>query len=147
MRHPMSTTTTPPWLIRMLTEQGHISDTGLTRNATIRTHKPCHHPTLAGIDDIGFDTWCDLAELHPQGEANALLDGRWTFDLYASRLLCHRTPNRITHAPAGQHHTRDYRPVFAEHRCHQPIPATWAIPPTPAPTSPPPSQEETSCPF
>ena len=143
----MTTATMPRWLTKMLLDKGVISEHGLTRNAAIRTHKPCRIPTLAGIDDTGFDTWCDLAELDPHGEAHALLDGRLTYDLYAGRLLCHRTPSRITHAPAGQARTRDDRPVFAEHRCHHPIPATWCVPPLPAQPTPPATPSSQEAPF
>lgn len=119
---------TAPWLTELLTAKGILSEQGLTRTARIRTHKPCHMPCLAGIDDNGLDTWCDLAELHPHGEAHALLEDRWTYDL-AGTQLCHRNAGRITWQPAA---TPGGRPVFAQHHCHDPIPATWTVPPQPA---------------
>lgn len=128
---------TAPWLTQMLLDKGVMSQAGLTRNAAIRTHKPCRTPCLAGIDDIGYDTWCDLGELTPTGEVNALLEDRRTFDLHAQRLLCRRFASRIAYAPAG----RDTgRPVFAEHRCDAPIPDAWRQPPPPRTPTPPRSE-------
>jgi hypothetical protein len=103
-------------------------------------------PTLAGIDDLGLDTWCDLGELTPHGEAHALLDSRWTYEL-ADPQLVHRTTIHITWQPAA---TSGRRPVFAQHRCHAPIPAAWTIP-SPAPqratTAQPTTPEDATCPF
>lgn len=124
----MTATAMPRWLQDMLIAKGAISETGLTRTAGIRTHKPCRMPTLAGYDadTCAFDTWCDLAELTTAGEVHALLDGRHTYELDINRL--HRRDHWIISGrPAGGR-----TPVFAEHRCHQPIPATWTVPPQPA---------------
>ena len=138
-----TTTPMPNWLRATLIDKGILTDTGLTRTARIHTHRPCHMPTLAAIDDHGLDTWCDLAELTTTGELHALLTGRPTWDLHATRTLCARsTPRRIAYWPAG---TPDH-PVFAEHRCHHPIPNTWTVPPTPQPATPPTTKDD-ECPF
>ncbi|MDP1877991.1 MAG: hypothetical protein Q8M17_10610 [Actinomycetota bacterium] len=137
-----STTPMPAWLRSMLQAKGVISETGLTRNAGIRTHRPCHAACIAGIDDNGFDTWTDPTELTPTGELQALLDGRRTWDLHAHRALTLRTSISIQHRPAGN----PARPVLAQHRCHQPIPSSWAMPPW-EPLAAPPSTEDDECPF
>lgn len=122
--------TMPRWLTDMLIAKGAMSETGLTWRAGIRTHRLCRMPCLAGIDDNGLDTWCDLGELHSSGEAHALLEGRWTYDLHAGTQLCYRNADRIAWQPAGT----GRNPVLAEHRCQHPIPAAWTMPPQPAAT-------------
>jgi hypothetical protein len=138
-----TTTTMPEWLKTMLIDQGRLSETGLTRRARIRTHKPCHLPTLAGYDadTCALDTWCDLAELTLAGEVHALLAGRTTYELTTERLY-RRDRWTITGRPAGR-----MTPVFAEHRCHAPIPATWAVPPLPAQPAPPATPSSQEAPF
>jgi hypothetical protein len=139
----MTTQTQPRWLTDMLIAKGAMSESGLTRTARIRTHKPCHLPTLAGYDNdtCALDTWCDLAELTLAGEVHALLAGRTTYELATERLY-RRDHWTITGRPAGGR-----TPVFAEHQCHAPIPATWAITRPPAPPAKTISQEEATCPF
>ena len=120
-----------PWLRSMLVDKGVMSESGLTRRAHIRTHRGCGLPTLSGICDIGFDTWCELAELTSAGEAEALLAGRRTYELYAGRSLYIRDRWTISSRPAGG----DRHPVLAEHRCGEQLPADWILqrPETPAP--------------
>ncbi len=108
-----------------------MSEGGLTRRAKVLEHRPCHFPTLAGLDAdrCALDAWCDLGQLTLEGEALALLDGRRTYELHGSRLSLRDRWN-IPGRPA------DRQPVFAEHRCHPPIPASWCIPHRPAPPAP-----------
>ncbi len=125
MRHPMTSTPMPPWLRSMLEAKGVISAQGLTSKARIHTHRPCGIPTLAGFDNhtAALDAWCDLAQLSPTGEALALLDNRRTYRLWNGTELRRRDRWTIPGHPPTEN-----LPVFAEHRCHQPIPATWTIP-------------------
>lgn len=118
----------PAWMRQMLIDKGVLTEQGLSRKARIRTHRGCPIPVLAGIDsDIaGLDAWCDLGELHAYGEAMALLSGRRTYELRGGR-LGHRDKWQISGKPAG---TTRY-PVFAEHRCHDPIPTDWIQPSKP----------------
>lgn len=116
---------TDRWLAEMLVAKGVMSESGLLFRAGVRTHRPCRRACLAGIDDSGLDTWCDLRELSRDGELHALLAGRRTWDLYAGRGLTIRRSSAIAYRPAGDRR----RPVFAEHRCHQPLPADWCLPP------------------
>ena len=114
----------------LLVGKGVLSEAGLTRRAKLTSHPPCHFPTLAGLDSdrAAIDAWCDLGELTLQGEALALLDSRRTYELHAGR-LSPRDRWQIGGRPAG----KSRWPVFAEHRCHDPIPAAWCIPHLPAP--------------
>lgn len=112
-----------PWLRSMLIDKGVMSESGLTRRAHVRTHRGCGLPTLSGICDIGFDAWCDLAELTAIGEAEALLAGRRTYELYAGRSLYSRDRWTIHSRPAGGAR----HPVLAEHRCDEQLPAGWIL--------------------
>ena len=116
------------WLTSMLVDKGVMSEGGLTRRAKLIEHRPCNFPTLAGLDAdrCALDAWCDLGELTLEGEAMALLDGRRTYELHGGRLSLRDRWN-IPGKPANT------RTVFAEHRCHDPIPASWCIPHLPAP--------------
>ena len=115
------------WLRSMLHDKGLLSETGLTRNAGIRTCRTCRTNCLAGIDINGLDTWTDPQQLHPAGELQALLDGRRTFNLYAGKQLMPRDRHLMAAYPAGH----KQRPTFATHTCDQPIPTTWTIKETP----------------
>ena len=121
----MTGQTMPAWLRSMLVDKGYMTHDGVTFRARIRTCRHCHLPAVAGIDDNGLTTWCDPGELSPDGELQALLDGRRTWDLYGGTGLTLRTRSAIAYRPAGDQR----RPVLAEHRCHQAIPATWCMPP------------------
>lgn len=127
MCHPMTGNPMPSWLRSMLEAKGVISAQGLTGKARIVTHRTCGIPTLAGFDDhvAALDAWCDLGQLTAEGELRALLDGRQTYRLWNGRELRRRDRWNIPGHPPTQR-----APVFAEHRCHHPIPATWCMPPT-----------------
>lgn len=118
------------WLTSMLVDKGVMSEGGLTRRAKLIEHRPCNFPTLGGLDAdrAALDALCDLGELTLYGEAMALLDGRRTYELHAGR-LSRRDKWQIAGRPAAASRW----PVFAEHRCHDPIPASWCIPHLPAP--------------
>ena len=115
------------WIKSMLIDKGVLSETGLTRNAGIRTCRKCRTNCLAGIDINGLDTWTDPQQLHPAGELQALLDNRRTYNLYAGKQLMPRDRHLMAAYPAGH----KQRPTFAAHRCDQPIPTTWTIKETP----------------
>jgi hypothetical protein len=114
----------PDWLRSMLIDKGVLTAQGLTIRAKVITHRECGLPTLAGIDGrvAGLDAWCDLGQLSPEGELQALLDGRRTYRLHRGE-LDPRDRWNIPHHPPGHDN-----PVFAQHRCHQPILATWCLP-------------------
>jgi hypothetical protein len=116
------------WLTSMLVDKGVMSEGGLTRKAKVLEHRPCHFPTLSGLDSdrCALDAWCDLGQLTLEGEALALLGGRRTYELRGDR-LSQRDRWSIPGRPASR------CAVFAEHRCHDPIPAAWCIPHRPAP--------------
>ena len=114
---------TSQWLRSMLHDKGVLSETGLTRNAGLRTCRTCRQHCLAGIAITGLDTWLDPRQLHPVGELQALLDNRRTFNLYAGKQLVPRDRHLIAAYPAGH----PQRPTFATHTCGQPIPSTWTI--------------------
>lgn len=118
---------TSRWLTTMLIDKGVMSESGLTRNAGIRTCRTCHQHCLAGIDINGRDTWLEPQPLHPAGELQALLDCRRTFNLYAGKQLMPRDRHLMAAYPAGHKH----RPTFATHTCGQPIPTTWTLKETP----------------
>ena len=122
----------PDWLRSMLIDKGVLTAQGLTIRAKVMTHRACGFPTLAGIDArvAGLDAWCDLGQLSPYGELHALLDGRRTYRLHRGELDPRDRWNTAGH-PAGHD-----LPVFAEHRCHQPIPATWCLPSLPTTSRP-----------
>lgn len=115
----------PSWLQRHLIATGVLTETGLGRKAQLRRHRRCGIPTLTGLDAdvMAFEATCDLGELTAAGEANALLDGRRTYELDVRGALHHRDRYAITRRPAGAATT-----VLAEHRCSAPIPAAWCVP-------------------
>ena len=115
------------WITTMLVEKGVLSESGLTRNAGIRTCRTCRTNCLAGIDINGRDTWLDPQQLHTAGELHALLDCRKTYSLYAGKQLVPRDHHWIKCYPAGH----KQRPTFATHTCGQPIPTTWTLKETP----------------
>ena len=96
----------------------------------------CHSVTLHGIAAEGLTVHLDPTPLDPTTEASSLVAGRATWHMTRDLEVCWRTASKITHRPAGNH--TDLA-VFAEHACHNPIPATisgWAWGPhAPAPTS------------
>lgn len=125
---------TGDWLRDMLIASGHLDEHGLGFKARLRRHRPCRGLTVAGIDDNGLSTWCEPTPLSPSGEAEALLSGRATWDLFGGSGLTYRRAAAIAYRPAGDHR----RPVLAEHLCGQSLPAAWLAPrvtPATAPTS------------
>lgn len=131
MRHTMSASTMPDWLKRQLIDKGVLTESGLGRKAQIRRHKPCGIPTMVGLDAevMAFQATCDLGELTAAGEAQALLEGRRTYELNLRGEIRYRDRYAITGRPAGARTT-----VLADHRCAQPIPAAWCVP-APAPAA------------
>jgi hypothetical protein len=92
---------------------------------------------VAGLDadSCAFEVWTDIDPLTADGEVQVLITGRATYDLWGPtdrQTLEERRAAHIAKAPAG-----GSRPVLAEHRCAEPLPAAWVIPfaPTP-PTAP-----------
>lgn len=128
----------PAWLKRHLIDTGVLTESGLGRKARLRRHQRCGIPTLAGLDAdlLAFEASCDLGELTAAGEANALLEGRRTYELSVRSELHHRDRYAIKARPAGGSTT-----VLAEHRCDQPIPAAWCVP-APKPAARRPDTEE-----
>ncbi len=118
----------PDWLRSALIDKGVLTAQGLSRRAKVITHRPCGMPTMSGIDrdPCGLDAWCDLGQLTADGEFQALLDGRRTYEVSNQRLH----PRDRWSIPG--HPASPTTVVLAEHRCHQPIPATWCQPPRPA---------------
>ncbi len=116
----------------LLIDKGHLSPAGLTRTPAIHPCRSCRAHCLAAIDSSGLDTWLDPTELNARGELNALLDNRPTYSLYARQQLVRRNHHWIANYPAGA----TDRPAYAAHRCHQPVPASWAAPKPPTPQPP-----------
>lgn len=113
-----------PWLTQHLIRAGHITETGISRHARIRTCARCHTPALVGLDDdiCATEAATDPTPLNPLGEALALIDGRRTWNLTTTRngyQLERRDNTHITTNPAGTHPRQD---TLAEHRCHHPPP-------------------------
>ena len=86
----------------------------------------CSEITLCGMVAEGYLAHLDPTPLDDASEARALAAGQVTWHMTTDREVTWRTSTKIAYRPAGNH--RDYA-VFAEHRCHQPIPASissWA---------------------
>lgn len=134
----MTGSTMPDWLKKQLIDTGVLTESGLGRRAQLRRHKPCGIPTMRGLDSdvCAFEVSCDLGELTAIGEAMALLEDRRTYELNIRGELVYRDRYAITARPAGGRIT-----VLADHRCTQPIPATWCKP-TPRPAARPTDPEE-----
>jgi len=111
------------WLLDHLIRTGHLTETGLSRRARIRTC-PCHQLVLAGLDEdiCAFEVACDPNPLSPLGEALALVEGRRTLAVHRDRgrwVLDRRDHHDIAADPAGTKHRED---VVREHRCTSPPP-------------------------
>lgn len=127
------------WLAAHLIRTGHMTETGATRAARIRTCWTCKAAILVGLDadTCAIETTTDPTPLTPLGEALALLDNRRTWALHRERsryVLDRRDHHEITHHPATSRSRED---VLRAHRCHTP-PAADAVtapssftPPTP----------------
>jgi hypothetical protein len=124
-------TALPAWLKQALVNQGVMGEGGMTRRAKVMRHPPCGIPCMAGFDSqrAALDAWCDLTELSAQGEVEALIAGRGTYELWGAKTprptLEQRDRWRIGGAPAGSHLAN---PVLASHDCGSPVPAAWAAP-------------------
>jgi hypothetical protein len=110
----------PTWLKDHLVQAGHISEAGLTRKARVRRCR-CGASTIAGIDNNGLDTWLIPTEINTLGEVMALVEQRGTWEMRGQQLI-RRHQFNIRARPAG---TDSTRPVFAAHKCGEPIPAEW----------------------
>ncbi len=120
----MTTATRSTWLRDHLIATGHLTETGLTRQAKLRPCT-CKNLVLAGLDSdtCALEITCDPEPLSPLGEAIALLEHRRTLDLRRSGrgwILDWRDRHAITAAPAASQTRRD---VVREHRCGSPPPA------------------------
>lgn len=105
-------------LLDHLIRQGHLTESGLTRRARIRTCD-CRQPVLVGLDDdvCALDAITDPVPLTPLGEALARIEGRWTWSLRRSGhgfVLDRRDPLEILGRPAG---TQTRTDVLRQHRC------------------------------
>lgn len=112
------------YLLDHLIASGHVTETGLTRRAKIRTCS-CRAKILAGLDaDIAaLEARCDPQPLSPLGEALAILEGRRTYTLRREGrgwVLDWRDAHEITWSPATSRARRD---VVRQHRCKTPPPA------------------------
>ena len=136
--------TLAPWLQAHLIAKGVMSQSGLTRRAKIHTHR-CGLPCLAGYDNdwAAMDAWCELQAINAQGEAEALLEGRATYNYsIIGQQIYPRWHWHIAGEPAG---TMPRIRVLVEHRCDTPIPAHWADPQDDhQPATP---KESDECPF
>lgn len=123
--NPSPTTTRPAparWLLAHLIATGHLTETGLSRRARIRTCR-CHAAVLAGLDaeTCAFEVAADPTPLNPLGEALAIVEGQRTWSLHREGgrwVLDRRDAWHITAHPAG---TRPREDVVREHRCTHPV--------------------------
>lgn len=117
---PTATRSKPDaWLTDHLIAGGHLTETGLSRRARIRTCR-CRHLILAGLDsDIcAFEAAADPIPLTPLAEMLARIEGRPTYDLRREGggwVLDRRDHHRIAFAPAGSRPRID---VVRAHQCH-----------------------------
>lgn len=80
----------------------------------------CRAEVIAGRDDLGRDVTLDPTVLDPEGELEAILDGRRTYTLHAlTGSIGHRDAWRIKVRPAG---TRARQTVHPAHRCEDETP-------------------------
>lgn len=140
---PIPATNRPDtWLTTHLIRTGHLTETGLTRRARIRTCRTCRSLTIAGLDDhtCALEAHTDPTPLTPLAEALAAIEGRPTYNLHREGghyVLDPRDPEHITAHPAG---TRNREDVLRQHLCHTPpVPLELAAPTRyPEHTPPPP---------
>ncbi len=96
------------------------------RAANLRPCPTCRATVLAGLDadTAAIPTRCDPTPLTEMGEAVALLQDRTTYDLIKTKTgkeLHRRNPHHITQP-------RRF-PIFATHKCNNPLTAFIEIPP------------------
>jgi hypothetical protein len=70
-----------------------------------------------------MDAWCDPYPITDSGEFNAICDGRWTYQLRGGRLDYRDRWIIGSHSAEGGKY-----PVYAAHRCPDPIPLGWRRP-------------------
>ncbi len=121
----------PSWLRDALITKGVLTPSGLSRKWKIRTCRGCQAWILAGLDSnvAALEVQADPVQLTVEGEAQALLDNRATYDDDGTS-LSRRLHWHVTGRPAGQEHR-----VLPQHRCGSTIPATWTSS-TKQPTTP-----------
>lgn len=117
---------TGQWLLDHLVQSGHVTESGLTRKARVRSCPGrCGQQLLSGLDDpatCALEVRVDPVPLSPLGEALAVVEGRYTVALHreAGRLVLDpRSPYDIAARPAG---TGDREDVMRQHRCGDPPP-------------------------
>lgn len=122
----------PSWLRDALITRGVLTPGGLSRKWKIRTCRRCHAWVLSGLDShvAALEAHADPVQLSAEGEAQALLDDRATYD-DDGLALSRRLHWHIAHHPAGG---RDR--VLAQHRCGTPVPTAWAAPQRHRPATP-----------
>lgn len=136
------------WLRDHLIASGHMTETGATRQARIRTCT-CRHQVLVGLDSdvAALEATCDPYPLSPLGEALALLEGRRTLTLRREGrgwVLDWRDAHEITSAPAASQARRD---VVRQHRCRTTSPAAELLAPSTFPETKPPAPANARPPF
>lgn len=111
----------PSWLRDALITKGVLTPSGLSRKWKIRTCRGCQAWILAGLDShvAALEVQADPVQLTVEGEAQALLDSRATYDDDGTS-LSRRLHWHVTGRPAGQEHR-----VLPQHRCGSTIPAAW----------------------
>lgn len=111
---------TQQWLVDHLIRTGHMTETGATRRARLRScPRGCGAWVVFGLDGIvaAREARVDPTPLSALGEALALLEGRYTEALYregGGYALDPRQPIQIKSRPAGATPRED---VLREHRC------------------------------
>ena len=112
------------YLKALLIDKGVMTEQGLTRKARLVIHRPCGLLTLSGLDaDLAaLEAWCDPYALTNQGEFQAIIAGRRTYQLRGDR-LDHRDKWIIPGRPAEGRY-----PVYASHDCQVRLPMEWRLP-------------------
>jgi hypothetical protein len=96
---------------RHLINEGHLSETGLTRHPRYRhCQRGCGLLLLAAINDFGQDAWLDPYPVTVAAELQALMAGRTSYTVI-ERELVSRDAWRIRGRNA------DREPAWVEHRC------------------------------
>lgn len=136
------------WLRDHLVASGHMTETGATRRARIRTCS-CKADVLIGLDSdvAALEVTCDPCPLSRLGEALALLDGRRTLTLRREGrgwVLDWRDAHEITSAPAASQQRRD---VVRQHRCRTGQPTGDLLAPSSFPEVHPPAPAGAVPPF
>lgn len=121
---------TGTWLRDHLLRTGHMTETGVSRSAKLRTCR-CGEQVVFGLDDVmcALEVHVDPVPVSPLGEALALIEGRRTLALHregAKFVLDVRSSSHIVKRPAGAGTRED---VLRQHRCDTAalVPALAAI--------------------